>query len=326
MTGAGETSTGELVALLTCYGAKIDSVALVLQRPLQLLRSLHGQPAQACLQLLPRLFPLCGYAHALAACDAAETVCGVHVGPEHHAARATIALADAVAAHVWRGAIDWQLLLNRPANAERTVQAGQLVASIAAGLYPRGDWCAVGGGRLAPNPAQLTTARGQLRALRATLDLERALAALRAGLSSALIGADPEWPARLQPCFLEMAGAAMNSFAILDARLQAVAALPQGGPADHQLEGIAAASGRGCGQAHTARGIVECDLTLDDGCVVDCQLQTPADRAFTPAGTAASLLGRLHRAENPAAAVRWILAAFDPGASVRVEVVREGLA
>jgi hypothetical protein len=134
---------------------------------------------------------LCGSAHALAALAAFEHALEVHPVSSQHAARQIIALADALAAHVWRVQLDWAHLAGHTPDPAPVARARRLVSLIAAALYPDGDWLAIGGGRFAPNATALQDARVQLLALVAAIDVDRALVALRARIAGALIGADP---------------------------------------------------------------------------------------------------------------------------------------
>jgi hypothetical protein len=315
---------GEVVARLRCASSEVQSVAVELVRPLRILASLRERPPQDCLRLLPLLFPLCGSAHALAALMAIEAAAGLEPEPAHRAARDTIALADAFAAHVWRVQLDWTALTEQAAKPFAVAQARRLVEAIATALYPDGDWRAVGGGRLAPDAVLLVRAREQLQQLRASIDLDRSLAALRARLASAMVGADSVWVPKLQSCFMDMAQAMLTNFELLYSRLLAISQLPPVAQFAGAQAALACANNRGCGDALTSRGVLRYEVQLRAGVVAGCRLEAPVDRVFAPQGTAQQLLARLRHAANPALAARWILAAFDPCTQVRVELEEQG--
>ena len=312
---------GSLVARVHCRGPEIDAVDLELQRPLKVLSGLRGRPVDECLRLLPMLFSLCGTAHALAALQAVEVAVGHQPEPAHRAARATLALADALAAQVWRTCIDWPQLLGHEIAPTTVSRARRLVERIALAIYPDGDWRRPGGGRLAPDAGALADARTELLDLRAGLDLGGTLAVIRRQLVSALAGTGDQWLTRLEACFVDMADSTEASFTLLDARLGALPALPGTAPSGLSL---AAQSGRGQGHVATARGELSYAIDIDSAHVINCSMTAPTDRAFAAEGPVAQLLRHLKRADTPLPAVRWILAGHDPCVDVRVEAVGQG--
>ncbi len=118
-------------------------------------RRLAGREIADALSLAEPLAPSAGCAFPLALLRAVEAAEGVSPDPAHEAARATIALACAVAAHAWRIGVVWPGDAGKP---RRTAQAATLrrAASRAPGLvYPAGDWLTPGGGALRVNPMAL---------------------------------------------------------------------------------------------------------------------------------------------------------------------------
>jgi Ni,Fe-hydrogenase I large subunit len=313
-------SAGVLHARVRCRGAEIDAVELQLRRPLELLTGLHGKSPDECLRLLPLLFPLCGMAHALAALQAIEASLGIEPDPAHLAARATLALADATAAHVWRTCIDWPQLAGEPVFASPVARARRLSERIAVALYPDGDWRRLGGGRLAPDAAALARACAELEQLRAETAPAVALSVLRQQLTSALAGAEGEWQARLDACFADMADATTASFERLDARLRMAPTRSETPVSSAPF----ADSGDGSGSVDTARGVLCYQIRIASRKVENCTLVAPTDRTFDGSGPVAPVLHRLQRADQPVLAVRWILAAFDPCIEVQVEAVAAG--
>lgn len=309
-------NAGVLNVRVRFHGRTIEVIELVLERPVQILAGLHGKHPADCLRLLPRLFPLCGTAHALAALQAVEAAAAMAPGEAHAAARVTLAQADKLAAQVWRNCIDWPQLAGMPDAPAPVAQARRLVERIALGLYPDGDWQRIGGGRLAPAILALADLRDELRQLHASVDLAAESRALRTRMALALSGTDPQWPARVDHCFAEMTEAMLASFHALDGQLQRMPALGATGASSFELPN---GFGRGRGVAATARGELVYEIELESARVSACGMSAPTDRAFGPQGPVAQMLARIKHADDPVQAVRWVIAAQDPCIEVRVE-------
>lgn len=309
-------SAGHLTARVRCSGRDIASIDLILDRPLRVLSGFHGKPPADCLRLLPLLFPLCGTAHVLAALQATEAAASMVPASAHAAARNTLALADMLAAQIWRSCIDWAHLTRTPAVPGPVAQARRLVERIALALYPEGDWQRIGGGRLAPDGAALAAARAELKQLRAILDLTGALVTLRTEMVRAMAGTEPEWTAFVDGCFADMVDATTANLEVLDAQLQAMVELPAT-PVSSAL--LAVEAGHGKGIVPTARGELCYELDLDAAGVRACRVCAPTDRVFAADGPVVTLLQRLRQAEDPLLAVRWIVAAYDPCIEVQIE-------
>lgn len=313
--GMVAADSGVLIARVRADGCRVDGVDLQLQRPLRILNGLEGRTPDDCLRLLPKLFPLCGSAHALAALEAVENAAGIVPDPAHVAARATLAIADAVAAHIWRECIDWMQLLALPMEPAPVAAARKLVAQIARASYPDGDWCRPGGGRLSPDLPALQQAREHLAELQSGLQSLRAGERVQGGIDQALAGAGALWRGWLQRSFEELANGTRAGLGILAARLQSSAVLlPSPAAADLTRQW----AGTGQGSVQTARGPLEYRVTLAGGRWVGCQVEAPTDRQFAPGGPAVQLLAHLRQARDPLRAVRWIIAAFDPCVAVEL--------
>lgn len=308
-------SAGVLSARVRSSGARIEAIDLHLERTLQLLAGFKGKHPADCLRLLPLLFPLCGTAHVLAALQAIEAAAAIEPAPTHASARGTLAMADMLAAAVWRTCIDWAQLAGTPVEPGPVAQARRLVERIALALYPDGDWQRIGGGRLAPDAGALAAVRDELRDLPAQLDQTEVQAALRAPMAAAMSGMEPEWMARTEACFAGMIDATSASFRDLDSQLEAAARLPT---TPSSSAALPLQSGHGSGIAVTARGELRYQFDIDSARVLGCRMSAPTDRAFAPDGPVAQLLQRLRTADHPLLAVRWIVAAFDPCIEVRV--------
>lgn len=309
-------SAGHLTARVGYQGSDIASIDLILERPLRVLSGFHGKPPADCLRLLPLLFPLCGTAHVLAALQATEAATSIVPASGHAAARNTLALADMLAAQIWRSCIDWGQLTRTPAVPEPVAQARRLVERIALALYPDGDWQRIGGGRLAPDVVGLAAARAELKQLCAQLDLSGVLVTLRTEMVRAMAGTEPEWTACVDSCFADMVDATPANLEALDAELQAMVELPA---TQASAALLAVEAGHGSGIVPTARGELCYELELDAAGVRACRVSAPTDRVFAADGPVVTLLQRLRQAEDPLLAVRWIVAAYDPCIEVRIE-------
>lgn len=318
-SGIDAADGGILVARVRADGSRIAGVDLQLQRPLRILTALEGRQPEEVLRLLPLLFPLCGSAHALAALQAVENAAGIAPDPAHVSARSTLALADAMAAHVWRECIDWMQLLQVPAEPATVAAARSIVGQIARASYPDGDWCRPGGGRLAPDMLGLEQACEAIAQLQSDLQRLQASERVQDGIHLALAGTGALWRGWLQRSLAELADATRASLQILAARLRSTGALlpvPAAASYCEQLDGS------GQGSVQTARGPLECRLTLVQGRWRDCQVKSPTDRTFAPGGPATQLLARLHQAYDPLRAVRWVIAALDPCVPVEVRAAQ----
>jgi hypothetical protein len=264
--------------------------------------------------MLGLLFPLCGAAHAIAALRAIEAAAGIVPDPAHEAARRAIALADALAAHAWRGEFDWASLAGAEARPATVAAARRATESLQLALYPDGDALRPGGGRLAPPPSLAAEWSPVFARISASLRLDERLAAIRSGMAAALLGADPAWLARVQTRFRVAAAHAQADAAAMSAALASLAgaqAAPGSTPA--------AAAGVGEGTVETARGALRWSVDLRGGQVVAGRPEAPIDRVFGPGGEAQAWLGELRHAARPAEAARWILSALDPCAPLRIE-------
>ena len=99
--------------ILSWNGRRVTSAEVLGRRPLAA-RVLLGQPIERVLELVPRLFSLCGQAQGVAA----RLACGAARGEVPDAAAVQedgrrVAL-EAIGEHLWRLLLDWPLLLGQP--------------------------------------------------------------------------------------------------------------------------------------------------------------------------------------------------------------------
>ncbi|MCE3001554.1 MAG: hypothetical protein LW860_02460 [Xanthomonadaceae bacterium] len=304
----------EIVVRLRGQAGAALSPSLELYRPREVVRVALGRPPREFLRILPLLFPLCGTAHAVAALRAIEDAGAVQVSPMQQLARRVVCLADALAAHAWRAEFDWPALSGDAGHPLRVAAARRATDGLVRALYPDADLLTPGGGRLAPAPGFAAHWSAALRDVSAALELDRHLASLQRAMPAAMAGADPGWLSRLQTRFRVVAAQARaDAHALLGSLPALDGAQAPASPT------VALDDGIGEGRVDTARGELAYRVVLRQGRVVDCALEAPIDRVFGTAGEAAGWLAALDRAARPQAAARWVVAALDPCAPVRVE-------
>ncbi|MDO9709324.1 hypothetical protein [Paracraurococcus lichenis] len=316
---------GAITVTLGVEEGRVTTARLVSSRPAAIGAVLVGRRPAEALAILPRLFALCGEAHAAAARAAL------------HRRRVTPAeqrrvLAEMLDSHGWNVLLAWPALLGEPPRREALLALRRAAAVLRGGDLParRGalreaEALLAAEGLLVPPGieawAAATTAPAA-RLVRAVLD---------GGLAG--FGATPPDLAEAGPA-LDAAGAdalaaivarhGHGLLARLARRLWALAALPRRLAAVLEAEDAAepdVPDGDGEGSAETARGRLRHRLRIEGGTVRDWQVTAPTDLNFHPDGPA--LRGLLGAAAGPDLAARaaWHLAALDPcvPATVRVE-------
>lgn len=104
--------------------------------------------------LLPRLFPLCGAAHAIASLAAIETALRIELPAAQTAFRDLLLLAEHGAAVAWRILMDWPPLIGEPAQVRACADVRRAAAAINAGAEG-GQWARIGGATLRPERDEL---------------------------------------------------------------------------------------------------------------------------------------------------------------------------
>src|ERR1039458_2162054 len=90
---------------------RLVAKSLVTTRASGIAGVLAAQPVEDVPQVLARLFPLCGTAHAIASLAAIEATQGIEVSPAQLAFRELMLLAEHGAALGWRILMDWPPLV-----------------------------------------------------------------------------------------------------------------------------------------------------------------------------------------------------------------------
>ena len=123
--------------------------------------ALAARPLADVPALLPRLFPLCGAAHAAASLGAIETALGMELSPAQAAFRDLLLLAEHGAAVAWRILMDWPPLIGEPAQVRTCADIRRAAAAIAAGAEGA-QWARIGGAKLRPDRDDLHRAVHEL--------------------------------------------------------------------------------------------------------------------------------------------------------------------
>ena len=135
---------------------------IVSTRPVLACRLLEGRPVQQAIDLLPRMFALCGTAQTHAGLTAAERALGIVPAAPHRAARRLLLLAETVREHAWRLLLDWPVLIGEAPAAKALKPVLVAVARLPALLYRDGCWVQLGGGTLIPDRKALQNAVREL--------------------------------------------------------------------------------------------------------------------------------------------------------------------
>lgn len=370
---AGPGDGAELRLQLVADQGRITAVRFGNGRPLDLLRGLQDQPAERVPGLLRRLFPICGWAHAIACRRAVLAACGIESGRERtcdNRLRAELALATA-----WRHTVEWPGLLGRPLDtaplravmlaASRVRDGGEEGPESALRLRELADTLSLAVfGAEAPAGARPEDLLGWLRSTPGT-----AAALLTAIARSPLAGSPvpaatlsrigldgQDWPAwfesRLrarsdfgqrpdvdgQPAdigawatsdaarreaFGRHGPVAARLLAMLAAAFDRIAGLraaADGCEAAGRAIAASAAPGTGCGVADTVRGPLAYWVRLEDERIAELRSVAPTEWIVHPRGALARLLRGLP-ADEVRRLARWTVAAFDPCATLVVDVL-----
>jgi hypothetical protein len=155
---AGFAVEGGIDIAVTAGGGRIVDVAIANHRPLGLASHLVGFTPEAAVGRLVTLLSVCRIAQGLAGCMAVEQAMGIDPGPSQQAARSLLLRGEIALDHATSALLVWPGLVGkRPTafNPMKSLRAS--LADLPVCLYPDGDWMRPGGGRLAPESAELTT-------------------------------------------------------------------------------------------------------------------------------------------------------------------------
>lgn len=100
-------------------GERITGVAIESTRPFLASRLLAGMGPRRAVQLVPRLYSVCGKAQGVAAARAYEAALGIEPAPSEQAAREFLVMLGTVQEYLWRFLVDWPTALDLPASPEQ---------------------------------------------------------------------------------------------------------------------------------------------------------------------------------------------------------------
>ena len=123
---------------------RLVAKSLITTRASGIAGALATQSLQDVPQLLSRIFPLCGMAHAVAGLTAIETALQVELPPAQRAFRELMLLAEHAAALGWRILMDWPPLLGASPQVRACADIRRAAAAIATFATPA-PWARIGG-------------------------------------------------------------------------------------------------------------------------------------------------------------------------------------
>jgi coenzyme F420-reducing hydrogenase alpha subunit len=98
---------GRIAIQMTLGATAVKSVHIESRRLLHTARVLHGRPMTEAVQMVPRIFSLCGTAQACAAAQACEQASGIEPSPGVDALREALVDMESLREHLWRILLDW---------------------------------------------------------------------------------------------------------------------------------------------------------------------------------------------------------------------------
>jgi len=119
---------GKIAIALTLGDEEVEQVKIESRRILHIARVLHGRPMLGAVQMVPRIFSLCGTAQASAAAQACEQAAAIETAPEIAARRQALVDMETLREHLWRILLDWPAFYG--AAAQREVMAGVMQLSV----------------------------------------------------------------------------------------------------------------------------------------------------------------------------------------------------
>ncbi len=133
----------------------VSNVRLRSQRPVNSGTLLEDRPVQDALDLLPRIFSLCGVAQTAAGLAAVENAKEVSLTPPQIAARNIMVAAEALEQTVWRIIVDWPTCLDIQPDVAGIRDLRRLLRSLEGCMFKTARWNRIGGSQLAPEPIKL---------------------------------------------------------------------------------------------------------------------------------------------------------------------------
>ncbi len=119
---------GKIAIQMTLGATAVESVHIESRRLLHTARALHGRTMAEALQMVPRIFSLCGTAQACAAAQACEQASGIEPPPGIYALREALVDMESLREHLWRILLDWPGFYGGEPQREAMAKVMQLAA------------------------------------------------------------------------------------------------------------------------------------------------------------------------------------------------------
>lgn len=133
------TPEGQLKITLTKRGQTVSNVEISSSRPLNLPRIFEGKTVNEALDMVRRLYGICGAAQSCAAVSALANARNQKVTSSCAAARELILLSENAREHILRIRLDWQKLSPSTTQNEDLLDILKLPGGMEAALFPKGD-------------------------------------------------------------------------------------------------------------------------------------------------------------------------------------------
>jgi hypothetical protein len=137
------TIEGNLTVRVAWDGRQVRDVSVRSMRPFAIARVLFDRTPAEAAAMVPRLFSVCGGAHAAAAAGALDAALVHRLEPGRVTARELTPVLEAVQEHSWRLLIDWPKAMGHTAGTAPVAAAGHAIAPVlarlVAALPPGGD-------------------------------------------------------------------------------------------------------------------------------------------------------------------------------------------
>jgi hypothetical protein len=153
---------GRLQIRLEVQHDVIVKVALNSTRPVGLSAALAGRELAAAMNLLPRLFSLCGIAQTVAGLTAVETALGFTPPPPQVAARHFLVAAEALERTAWQLLLEGPRCIGITPAFETLKRLRRLIAALRPQLFPDSVWNRIGGAPLRPDQAGLAATLAEI--------------------------------------------------------------------------------------------------------------------------------------------------------------------
>ncbi len=147
---------GSLRVQVEINAGLVSSIQVHSRRPVNSGALLEGRSPADALNLLPRIFGLCGTAQTAAGLAAVEHALGISLAAPQTAARLLLVAAEALEQTVWRITVDWPTCLAIQPDVTGIRDLRRLLRSLETSMFTATPWNRIGGSHLIPDPIALT--------------------------------------------------------------------------------------------------------------------------------------------------------------------------